>query len=285
MSGDAPRRGLQSYLATLVATLLVPLLWLQAIKLARRHVADDARGPLKVIVAIGLGLAILGGGAYALVGFQADAETGMYTSLETRLAKAVGEAEYQDALAAIEAANNALPKIEANLANATDDAKRAELEKARDDTLTARSKAEATVAKLGPNHALFGQIQQAVAAQDDAAIRGHFAAAPAYPETAAADADAALAIKDGAVADMAKFSWLFLWPSLAGAFYAPLAFALGSILRKSFKPSDTVGFKPYPGAAAGFFLLFGAFGLPSIPFAAWTFNDALGRSEEGQIAL
>jgi hypothetical protein len=96
---------------------------------------------------------------------------------------------------------------------------------------------------------------------------------------------AALAIKDKAVGDMQLFMWVFLWPSLAGAFYAPVVFALGSVLRSAFVPSDTVGFKPYPGAAAGWFLLFGAFGLPSVPFAAWTFLDAEGRSREGQIAL
>lgn len=285
MSGDGPRRGLKSYLATLVATVLFPLLWLQALKLARRHQGDDPRARAKVVLAMGLGLVFLVGGAYVLVGFQADAKAGMYDSLEDRLAVAVGESAYQDGLSAIEAANNALPKIEANLANATDDAKRAELEKARDDTLTARNKAQATVTLLTPNHDLFGRIQQAVADQDDAAIRALFATAPAEPAKAAEGAEAALAIKDGAVDDMVLYSWLFLWPSLAGAFYAPLAFALGNILRKSFKPSDTVGFKPYPGAAAGFFLLLGAFGLPSVPFAAWTFNDAMGRSEEGQIAL
>lgn len=285
MSGDAPRRGLKSYLATLVATIVFPLLWLQALGLARRHASDDPRARAKVLVAIVLGVLIALGGAYKLVEFQQGATTGMYTSLEGRLAKAIGESEYQDSLAAIDAANNALPKIEANLANATDDAKRAELEAARDATLKARSDAQAKVTLLTPNHELFGRLQQAVADQDDAAIRSLVATAPAYPKDAAAGAEAALAIKDAAVSDMQRFSWLFLWPSLAGAFYAPLAFALGSVLRKSFQPSDTVGFKPYPGASAGLFLLLGAFGLPAIPFAAWTFDDAKGRSEEGQIAL
>lgn len=285
MSGDGPRRGLKSYLATLVATIVFPLLWMQALRLARRHKGDDARGPLKVGVAMVVGLGILGAGVYGILGFQADAQAGMYDSMQVRLAGAVGEAEYQEALAAITAADNALPKIEANLANATDDAKRAELEAARDATLKARSDAVTKVALLEPNHALFARLEQAVADQDDAAIRSLFAQAPAYPKDSAVGAEAALAIKDGAVDDMQQFTWLFIWPSLAGAFFAPMAFALGSILRKSFKPSDTVGFKPYPGASAGLFLLFGAFGLPSIPFAAWTFNDALGRSEEGQIAL
>ncbi len=285
MSGDGPRRGLKSYLATLVATIVFPLLWLQAFRLARRHVGDDARAPLKVGVAIVLGLGIIGAGAYGILVFQADAQAGMYDSLQVRLASAVGEAEYQEALTAIAVADGALPKIEANLANATSDAKRAELEAARDATLKARDDAVAKVALLGPNHLLFGRIEQAVADQDDARIRALFAEAPAYPKDSAVRADAALAIKDGAAADMQQFSWLFIWPSLVGAFFAPMAFALGSILRKSFKPSDTVGFKPYPGAAAGLFLILGAFGLPAVPFAAWTFNDAMGRSEEGQIAL
>jgi hypothetical protein len=79
-------------------------------------------------------------------------------------------------------------------------------------------------------------------------------------------------------------SW-FVYPGLTGLFLAPFAFAGGSILNAAFEPSGTVGFKPYPGKAAGFFLLLGAFGLFAIPFGAWTLRDLHRRSVEGQIAL
>ncbi|MEA3204131.1 MAG: hypothetical protein QOI63_1811 [Thermoplasmata archaeon] len=79
-------------------------------------------------------------------------------------------------------------------------------------------------------------------------------------------------------------SW-FVYPGLTGLFLAPFAFAGGSILNAAFEPSGTVGFKPYPGKAAGFFLLLGAFGLFAIPFGAWTLRDLHKRSVEGQIAL
>ncbi|MCA1811473.1 MAG: hypothetical protein LC623_05625 [Halobacteriales archaeon] len=77
----------------------------------------------------------------------------------------------------------------------------------------------------------------------------------------------------------------FVYPGITGLFLAPFAFAGGSILNAAFEPSDTVGFKPYPGKAAGFFLLLGAFGLFAIPFGAWTLRDLHKRSLEGQIAL
>ena len=105
------------------------------------------------------------------------------------------------------------------------------------------------------------------------------------PKTGGSAVEDAFAVKDRSVRDMTWSMWLFVWPSLFGAFFAPLAFALGSILKAAYVESDTVGFKRYPGAAAGWFLLFGAFGVPSIPFAAWVFMDAEGRSTEGQIAL
>lgn len=79
-------------------------------------------------------------------------------------------------------------------------------------------------------------------------------------------------------------SW-FVYPCVTGLFMAPFAFAGGSILNAAYEPSATVGFKPYPGKAAGLFLLLGAFGLFAIPFAAWTLRDLSKRSVEGQIAL
>ncbi|MES2154056.1 MAG: hypothetical protein V4510_02885 [bacterium] len=96
----------------------------------------------------------------------------------------------------------------------------------------------------------------------------------------------------------------FVYPGLTGLFLAPFAFTGGHILNKSYEPSTTVGFKKYPGKAAGFFLLAMAgagmlsiptplfkappldmFGIFAIPFAAWVLRDLHTRSLEGQIAL
>lgn len=97
---------------------------------------------------------------------------------------------------------------------------------------------------------------------------------------------------------------LFVYPSIVALLFAPLAFAGGSILRQAYVPSDSVGFKPYPGRAAGwFFLVLGLgspmsvallpgtppildlFGLVALPLAALLLRDLHKRSVEGQIAL
>lgn len=303
MNGKAPTFGLKGYLGALVATLLFPLAWMRAMALARRHSDVDARGPAKVAVAIVLGIALAAGGVFVLLGFQANAQAGMYDSMETRVATAVGETTYQDNVATITAANKAIPVIERNLVNATaaadqlaQDGTSAEQEKAnktRDDLAAAlkktrdqRTHSERNVTALTQNHALFLRLQPFIEQQDDAGLRAEIASSGlTAPAGMAEGTEAAIAVKDEAVSDMHLFFWLFVWPSLAGAFFAPLAFALGSILRNAYTESDGVGFKPYPGGAAGAFLLFGAFGLPSIPFAAWVFMDAENRSLEGQITL
>jgi hypothetical protein len=289
MSGKTLWGGLKSYVGALLTVVLFPLFWLRSVRLARRHTEADRRGPAKVGVAIVLSVLILAGGAYRLVGFEQGAKAGMYSSMDRRLAAAVGESEYQDNVATVTASDVALPIIERNLANATaagDQAKATDLRQALNDTRLQREKAAAKVASLTPNHGLYLSFQDDVKAQDDAAVRSAIAGANlAYPATAAHDTDHAFAVKDRAVHDMTVVLWLFVWPSLFGAFYAPVVFALGSVLARAFVPSDTVGYRPYPGGAAGFFLLFGAFGVPSVPFAAWVYLDTEKRSREGQIAL
>lgn len=289
MEGTAPARGLKGYLGALAATVLFPLLWMRAVRLARRHSDADPRAVAKVGLAILVGAGLALGGAIVALGIQAAAVDGMYDSLDTRLAATTGESEYQDNLATVATAEGALPKIEANLANETgagNQAKMAELRQALNDTRRQLAEAQARAVELEPNHALYGRLQEHVADQDDDAIRDEVADAglddPAGME---AGTEAALGVKDASIEDMRLFYWLFVWPSLAGVFFAPLAFAFGSILKRAFVESDTVGFRPYPGAAAGLFLLLGAFGLPAIPFAAWVFMDAENRSAEGQIAL
>jgi hypothetical protein len=289
MTGKGLWSGLKSYVGALLTVVLFPLLWARSLRLARRHSGSDPRGPAKVGVAILVSVVILAGGAYKLIGFEKDAEAGMYKSMDRRLSTATGESEYQDNAQTVASADIAIPIIEGNLANATasgDTAKQADLQAALNATRDSRAKAAAKVTALAPNHQLYESIQPAVAAQDDQAIRDAIGnAGLAYPAAMQHDADAAFAMKDRSVHDMAVVLWLFAWPSLFGAFYAPVVFALGSVLGKAFEPSDSVGFKPYPGAAAGFFLLFGAFGVPSVPFAAWVYLDTEKRSREGQISL
>lgn len=277
--------GLKAYVSALVATVLFPLLWLRSLRLARRHTDADPRGPLKVMAAIAVGVGILLVGAFVLLQFQANAVAGMYESMDTRLQVAVGEKDYNDNVATVNAASSAIPIIQRNLANETDPAKREALEAALDATIEQRDTAIANVAKFTPNHQLYTRLQPMVADQDDDAIRAEVADADLTAPADEAAVENAIAVKDDSIKDMQWSMWLFVWPSLAGMFFAPLAFAMGSILKAAFVESDTVGFKPYPGAAAGWFLLFGAFGLPSIPFAAWVFMDAENRSLEGQIAL
>lgn len=295
MSEGTGKRGLKSYVATLVATVLFPVVWMQALRLARNHADQDPRARAKILaaIAISLGIAVVGGSV--VLGFVNNAETGIYASMGDRLATAVGESEYQDQLSAAETAQKSIGIIEGNLANATDDARRAELQTALDAQRAALAAARARSSELADNHAKFLEIADAVQAGDDARIRMLVGEVPAFTDLSTSkfpkfadvqeNADHAFAVKNQSVDDLQLFAFLFLWPSLVGAFFAPLAFALGSVLRKAFVPSDTVGFKPYPGAAAGLFLLLGAFGVPSLLFAAWTFNDAFGRAEEGQIAL
>lgn len=94
-----------------------------------------------------------------------------------------------------------------------------------------------------------------------------------------------LGIKDNAEAQMAGWMNYMIFPGLIGVFYAPLFFALGSIMARAWDRSESVGFKPYPGASMGLFLFFGAFGWPSLLFAAWGLWDIDVRSKEGQISL
>ena len=290
MTGKGLWNGLKSYTGALLTVILFPIFWMRAMRLARRHGDADPRGAAKVGLAIVVSLAILLGGAFMLLTFQQKAEHTMYTkSLDQRVAIAVGESTYQENVAAVTAADGAIPIIERNLANATasgDEAKEAELSKALNDTREARNQAQANVELYSPNHDLYLRLVPAIRDEDDARIRSMLDADPLErPDGMDANVDSALAIKDRSVRDMHLTMWLFVWPSLFGAFLAPVVFAVGSILSKAFVPSDTVGYKPYPGAAAGFFLLFGAFGVPSIPFAAWTYLDFESRSREGQINL
>jgi len=293
MKGAAVWGWLKSTVGALLAVIVFPIAWMRMLRLARRHKADDPRAVAKVAAGIVVALLVAGGLGYEFNKFQHGATRGIYTSMDKRLSAAVGEGEYGDNVATVAASDVAIPIIQRNLANATaanDTAKMTDLSKALNDTTKARDTAAGKVATLTPNHQLYLSLQPDVVAQDDAAIRSKVAAAApglggTYQAHAVADSNTALALKDKYLHDMHNDMWYFLWPSLAGAFFAPLVFAAGSVVNAAYVESDTVGFKRYPSGAAGFFLLFGAFGLPSIPFAAWALHDLEKRSVEGQIAL
>ncbi len=94
-----------------------------------------------------------------------------------------------------------------------------------------------------------------------------------------------LNIKTSADEDMMVWMNYLLYPGLIGVFYAPLMIALGSVMANAWEPSESVGYKKYPGASLGLFLFFGAFGWPALLFSAWGFWDIDVRSKEGQISL
>src|SRR5438093_1076698 len=119
MDGKALWGGLKGYLGSLVVTILFPLLWLRAFRLARRHKDADPRATVKVGVAVIASLLIGVGGIVKLTEFQSDATAGMYKAMGTRVATAVGETEYADRVATVGAADISIPIIQRNLANAT----------------------------------------------------------------------------------------------------------------------------------------------------------------------
>lgn len=249
MRGEAFVAGTKDYLVALVSVILFPLAWLRSFRLARRHREDDPRGAAKVGLAIAASVLLTGVAAFLVIDFQQDATAGMYDSLDNRLSLATGDEDYK---AAVEAGD------------------------------------DAEAARLQPNHDLYLAVSAAVQAQDDAEAKRLIAErsdAVADDEDLDARAAQAFAVKDDAASDMNTVLTWFVYPGLVGVFFAPLVWAVGSILRKAWEPSDSVGFKPYPHGAASLFLLLGALGVPALFFAGWTFLDLQNRSDEGQIAL
>ncbi|MGB0653077.1 MAG: hypothetical protein ACPGQL_07730 [Thermoplasmatota archaeon] len=280
--------GFQAYLAKLVSTILFPILWVQSLRLAKSQQEHDPRAVPKVAAAIVVSVLLGAGGAMVLMDFQETSTDGFYSQLESRMAGATGEADYQAAADAEATALGVIALAERKLAesqaagdeNATA-SWQGNLESAQADLIDAR----AQKAELAPNHALFNQVAAAIDRRDDAAVKSLIANTNVEYERMQERTDYAFFQKDDMASDLWQVQVFMLIPSVIGMFYAPLAFAMGNILRKGWEPSESVGFKPYPGGAAGWFLLLGAFGLPSVPFAAWTFFDMDQRVAEGQIAL
>src|SRR5687768_145741 len=82
MKGKALLGGLKRYATWLVVTLLFPLLWLKAFRLARRHTDEDPRGPMKVGAAIVVSVVILEGGWLALMKREERAAEGRYEDVD-----------------------------------------------------------------------------------------------------------------------------------------------------------------------------------------------------------
>ncbi len=278
----------KAYLANLLSAIVFPVLWVRSWRFAQEHSAKDPRAPTKVLVAIAASIIIGAGGAMMLVSMEASAHDGFYEELEGRVATATGETAYQDALSARDAARAQVSLADTKAA----DARAAGDGEAERNWMNVSAEARANVddaialiQELESNHALFLRAQQAIEARDDDAAKQILFTTSVDYDKLQDRSRWAFNLKDDAVSDLDGFLWWMLYPSLVGAFFAPLAFALGSILHQGWEPSDSVGFKPYPSQSAGWFLLLGAFGVPSLFFAAWVFADIEGRALEGQIHL
>lgn len=280
--------GIKAYGLFVIRTALFPLLWFWAVSLARKHADTDPNGVRKVGAAMVVGVVLSAAVFLMLANFQVDSQAGMYDALDARLVKAVGQADYEDQISAIEAADGQLVVLTAKYdeAKANGEEENATVFQASiEDVTTARSEALLRRAALEPNHALYNTLKPIVANQDDERAKQLIASAPFEFKDMDANAARAFEIKDKAVEDMQKVMIWLLYPGVVGVFFAPMAFALGSILRNAWEPSESVGFKPYPGKSLGLFLLMGAFGVPALFFAAWGFWDMQMRSATGQISL
>lgn len=291
-----------------VGTLvLLAVAWRVLGTLAERHKAVDPRARTKRLMALGAAVLLGAGGWFAISSFEASADAGIHKTFVSSLNLTVGEGDYLDAVKVTETKPAALATQQASLdaANAKLSSEpNAENRKARDDlwkvvntTRDDLAKARATVARLAPNHQLWAQvlpllnahrIDEARALLDAAVASGmeHISKDSHQVEVKMADGiDAAYHHREEFTAQKQTQMRWFVTPNLSGLVLAPFAFAGGSILRRAYVPSDSVGFKPYPGKAAGLFLLFGAGGIPALPFAAWVLRDMSKRSKEGQISL
>lgn len=280
--------GARAYGSFLLRTLIFPLVWLWALAVARRHQDTDPKAVGKVGVAIVVGVVLAVGVTGLLWMFQEDAEEAMYDRLDGRLAQALGEGEYQDQEATIQATEGQIRILEANLAEANrlgQEENATVFRQNLDAANTTLAEAQQRRAELEPAHALYGRVSQAVQAQDDARAKRLIADANYEYPSMDARSERAFEVKDQAVEDMMEVMLWLLYPGVVGVLFAPLAIALGSVLRAAWEPSETVGFKPYPGLSLGLFLLMGAFGVPALLFAAWGFWDMDVRSTAGQISL
>lgn len=290
MAGKAAWAAFKNYVASLVMTILAPLQWLRTLKVAGQHQGLDPKARKKVLAGIVAGLALTAVGTYLVVDFQDDATQGVYETLSGRLSGALGNDEYnahvQDrdaALALIETADRKIAE-----AQEAGDAEAEELwRNNRAQYVINYNEAVENISALAPNHQLWLDVDRTLLEDrdDEAAMqRIDQRGAVSYPGLEDR-VDAAFAQKEATVDDMTTMLAWFVYPGLIGVLWAPVAFAAGHVLKTTYVPSETVGFKPYPGGAASLFLLFGAFGVPALFFAAWVMQDFADRTAEGQISL
>ena len=296
------RRGLasgaKSWLVFLGRTVVFPLAWLWALGVARRHDEADPRARSKVLAGIAIGLVLTLGVGYLLYDFQEDARAGMYSETENRMALAVGESAYQEAWTTVNATDITLSVLRTRLAEAEgagDEANATIFRSSIANATATRQEAVDARDDLQENHEFFQRIRPWIQDRQDERVLGEVGQKQFQTSEATLawwDADRmaprtqrAFEINDDAENDMEQVLVWVLLPGLIGVFYAPVVFALGSIMLRAWEPSETVGFKPYPGKSLGWFLLLGGFGWPSLLFAAWGFKDIEARTQEGQIAL
>lgn len=345
MADRPPQSGFVRFLLYMVYIVAVPLAWMRAWTIAGRHSDVDPRARGKTAAGIVVGVLLAAGLTAGLFVLYQDGKAGAYDAMEGRLAPALGDDAYQDAIDIIEGSLNTMRVAAVNLdqANAPDDlfarydttwsgllddggvvegfrtttdvagtADRLErdldeldaLARQMNGSLPEDSDARRTFGGAHDNataearehlvkargaaegHALYRNAIPLAQAQDDERLRATLEASPVLDDAQAREqVDQAFAVKDKALKDMRLWGFLFFVPLVIGVLYAPLVWALGSVLRAGFEPSEGVGYKRYPGGAMGWVLLLGAGGWLVWVFAAWTLQDMDSRSLEGQITL
>lgn len=246
MEGRSALAGFARYVAWWLSVVIFPIALWRALRTARGHTDMDPRAGRKVLGATGLAFVLLAGGAYAAVGFHQSNVDGIWDFLDGRMSVALGNEDYKAAVDAGDADG---------------------------------------AAALRGNHDLYTAVSARLAAHDGDGALALIEARHSSVEINEEGVERSFGVKDDSIRGLGQVMWFLVYPGLAGVFYAPIVMALGSSLRRNWVPSESVGFKPYPSGAAGLFLLFGAFGIPSTFFAAWTLKDIEDRTVEGQISL
>lgn len=246
MEGRSTWSGAGFYLGWVVSVVVFPLALWRVWRMSAKHAELDPRARGKAAVGILLAFVLFAGTAFAFVGFHQDNVDGIWDSFDRRISIATKNEEYKQAV----------------------DEDRGE-----------------DVARLQANHDLYVRAHAAVEARDDDAVRRIIDQRDASVEVDEQVVKNGFARKEEALDGFQSVMLLLVYPGLVGVFYAPIVLAVGSSLRRNWKPSEGVGFKPYPSGAAGLFLLLGAFGIPATLFAAWTLKDMADRTAEEQITL
>ncbi len=289
MAGKAVWATLSKYVSSLVFTILAPLAWMRLMKVAGQHHALDRNATKKIAVGIVAGLALAGVSTYIVVDFQDDATQGVYSTLSASLSASMGNEQYRAALADQEAARNLIDTADKKIAEAQEEGD-AEKEQLWRDNRAQYVRDLNDAIRRGndrvDNANLFTQVEHALLVnRDDATAKQLINSNAGMPGLSVAGSMNHFDKKDQTMSDMNSMLAWFVYPGLIGVLWAPVAFAAGHVLKTTYVPSETSGFKPYPGGAAALFLLFGAFGVPALFFAAWVNQDFADRTEIGQISL